>query len=1264
MTRAHSLAVVACIALLASSCTSQEIRVAAPFDAVVNEGFGNPLGFYDVRPRFSWKLPVADNVRSQSAYRIVVASDASLLPDRADLWDTLKVDSDQSTWIDYAGKALGSRQKVYWQAMYWDQDGAASEWSPAAHLELGLLENSDWQARWIGLPRDATQQASPRGYHFHRPQYLRREFSVDEPVLQARLYITAKGVFAAEINGQRVGNDVMTPGWTPYEKRIETLTYDVTDLIAVGRNAIGVSLADGWHSGRIAFRRSHTGETPAPRVISQLEITYESGAVTTVTSDGNWKATADGPIRMSDIYEGEDYDANFEMPGWSTAGFDAGQWHHVVQSDIDATVRLAPKRHAPVRDKRTMPAVAITRLEDGKLVFDLGQNVVGVAELRIPVKANQDVTVRFAEILEKDGTLYTDNYRSARSANVYTPREDGEIVWRPKFTFHGFRYVELSGFDADAVPQEDWVTGVVQYSDFDSAGHFESSHAKLNQLQSNIAWGLRGNFFDIPTDCPQRDERMGWTGDAQIFAATSIFNSDVHAFWASWLQSVRDEQYADGGIPFVVPNNRGKDSSSGWADAATIIPWQIYLRTGDKRLLEDNYDMMRRLVDYYQLSPDARSSELRSFGDWLQPFSENPEDNLKGDTPNDLIEAAYFAWSVQQTLNAAEVLGRDDDVAQLRALLDRVRADFARRFLDSDGRLTTPVETQTGYLLALGFELVPEHLVQRSVDHLVRSVNAADKHLRTGFLGTPLLAPVLSRLGHTDLAYELLFRETYPSWFYPINQGATTMWERWNSYSHEDGFGDATMNSFNHYAYGAIGEWLYEGIAGISPLQPGYKKILIAPTPGGPLESAKAEYDSVYGRIASAWRKTAAGLELEITIPPNTTAQVVIPASADAQVSVDGGDLNENPAVALLGRDRDNVRLEVQPGNYVFTTESALLRSEFIFDDAPFPSSHASTIEETDSGLVAAWFGGTHEQHPDVGIWVSHYDGGRWSTPVEVANGVQSPSLRYPAWNPVLFQPQDGPLLLFYKVGPSPQDWWGMLMSSDDGGRTWSTPVRLPDGILGPIKNKPIQLANGDILSPSSTEHDGWRVHFERSTDGGATWTTTGAVNDGKAIEAIQPSLLQYSDGRIQALGRTRNFKLFSIWSDDGGRTWGEMELLDLPNPSSGTDAVTLEDGRQLLVYNHNLREGTTNKGRSPLNVAVSSDGVNWSAALVLEDDPDAPHGFPYPAVIQTDDGLVHVTYTWQREVIRHAVIDPARLTLRPIVGGRWPAIEPAGQQQ
>lgn len=334
----------------------------------------------------------------------------------------------------------------------------------------------------------------------------------------------------------------------------------------------------------------------------------------------------------------------------------------------------------------------------------------------------------------------------------------------------------------------------------------------------------------------------------------------------------------------------------------------------------------------------------------------------------------------------------------------------------------------------------------------------------------------------------------------------------------------------------------------------------------------------------------------------------------------------------------------------------AMVKSEFIYEKASFPSCHASTIVETKSGLVTAWFGGTAERNPDVCIYVSREEHGEWTAPTEVANGTGFGTNRLPTWNPVLFQPTNGPLMLFYKVGPKPAEWWGMMMSSPDDGKTWSKPVRLPEGILGPIKNKPVQLANGDILCGSSVEGEGgWRVHFERTSDFGKTWSATGPVNDGKEIGAIQPSILFLKEGKLEALGRTKNDKMFEIFSEDAGKTWGKMTLGSLPNPDSGTDAVTLRDGRQLLVYNHNIRAGSKNKGRSPLNVAVSDDGKNWSAALVLEDDPLAPSGFAYPAVIQTGDGLVHVTYTWERRRIKHVVIDPAKFALHPIVNGEWP---------
>lgn len=914
--KANNFFVLLIFAAALISCGQEGLK---PDALVVSEGFENPLGFYDSRPSFSWKLPVAEGVSAQSAYRIVAASDPSLLPEQADLWDSGEVKSDQSAWVKYEGKPLVSRQKAYWQVKYWDQSAAASAWSEIAHFELGLLNNEDWEAKWISLPREEQMDTTEEGYHLYRPQYLIRDFKLLGELKQARLYITAKGVFEAQLNGEKVGEDVMTPGWTPYKERIETLTYDVKDYLKEGDNVIGLILGEGWYSGRIGFNRRSWGQKPLPEVICQLEILYQDGKKETILSDANWKGSRNGPIRFSGIYDGEIYDAKLEMPGWSNPGFDSENWMAVEESDLDADVRLLPKRHAAVANKIELPTLEVTEPEPGKFVFDLGQNMVGVPRLEVPVKKDQTLTIRFAELLQQDGTLYTDNYRSAKSTDYYKPKADGTISWTPKFTFHGFRYVELSGFDESARPVKDWVVGLVQYSDFEKTGFFRSSHDKLNQLQSNIEWGLRGNFFDIPTDCPQRDERLGWTGDAQVFAPTSIFNGDVHAFWASWLQSLREEQFENGGIPWVVPNILGNGVSSGWADAATVIPWEIYFRTGDIEVLEENYEMMKGLVRFYQFQAENYIADVTSFRDWLQPYQDEDK-GRRGDTPQDLIGTAYFARTIDLTINAAKTLGKDKEAEELQKLRNAVKDAFIQKFLDSEGKLIAPKETQTAYLMALGFNLTSEQMAKKVLSHLIRQIKEADNHLRTGFLGTPLLAPVLDAYGRPDLMYAILFKETYPSWFFSIDQGATTMWERWNSYSHEDGFGDAGMNSFNHYAYGAVGQWMYERIAGLSPLEPGYKKILIAPLPGGPLEHAEAKYNSIYGEISSAWRKVDTGLELDATIPPNTTARIVIPIEAGKGVLANGEAVAGRSDVQVVEENGNQIVLEVIPGSYHFKT--------------------------------------------------------------------------------------------------------------------------------------------------------------------------------------------------------------------------------------------------------------------------------------------------------------------------------------------------------
>jgi alpha-L-rhamnosidase len=901
----------ACFAIFSVVSCEKTAVLQAPQNLMLSEGFENPLGFYDDEPTFSWQLPVKDDVVGQLAYQIIAASNPDALPDNPDLWDSKKQVSEQSTWIKYEGEPLKSRQKVYWQVRYWNQNDEVSNWSAVQNFELGLLNNKDWQAKWVGLDT-AKDSVRWRGIILiHKPQYLRKGFELSNDVTSARLYITAKGVFDVSVNGENVSDDVMPPGFTTYDKRIETITYDVTDLIESGQNTIGVELASGWHSGRLLWGNTPWDNTMSPKILCQLELQMKDGSKEIIISDESWKGITEGPLQFAEIYDGEIYNAKLEMPNWTTNNFDDKNWTSVEAVSIDNDVKLEPKRHSTVKGKIKLTPKDVTKI-NGAVIFDLKQNMVGVPLVKVPMKKGDTLKIRFAEMLSPDGSFYTKNYRSAHSTDYYIAAKDGDITYMPKFTFHGFRYVELSGFDTSKNPAKDWVTGVVQYSDFDDNGTFTSSHEKLNQLQSNIVWGLRGNFFDIPTDCPQRDERLGWTGDAQVFGPTSMFNADVYKFWASWLQSVREAQLEDGAIPWTVPDARGnKIASSGWGDVCTIIPWKIYMRTGDTRILEENFKMMQHWLEYHELKSKHYISNMMSFSDWLQPYPENGDN--RGDTSSKLIGTAFFAHSAKLTAQVAEVLGKPQEQAKYENLYKKVAKAFENEFFDETGKVNSVAETQTSYLLALAFDLLSDDKKENAKKLLLEKIAEADNHLRTGFLGTPLLSEVLDETGEIDLMYKLLFNETYPSWFYSINQGATTIWERWNSYSKEEGFNPMNMNSLNHYAYGAIGQWMYERIAGIAPLEAGYKVIRIAPKPRDPLTSASAELETPYGKVSSAWEVKDGTFTLNVTIPTNTSAKVIVPGAMEA--------VEDTEDVKTARTETGRTELLVQPGTYTFKSK-------------------------------------------------------------------------------------------------------------------------------------------------------------------------------------------------------------------------------------------------------------------------------------------------------------------------------------------------------
>lgn len=827
----------------------------------------NPLGIDERRPRLSWRLDDPHPGVFQTAYELQVASSLEKLESKPDLWKSGRVTSDQCLDIVYAGKTLGSRRRAWWRVKVWDEKKTEGPWSRPASFEMGLLKPADWQGAWIGRPLEGKDVSQPC-------PYLRREFSLHGPIASARLYATSRGCFEFHLNGERVGDDYFTPGWTDYNKRIQYVVYDVTGLLHTGGNAIGAILADGWYAGHyvgwVGGRHIYGDQLS---LLCQLEVEYLDGTREVITSGQDWK-TSFGPLLEADHYNGETYDARKELGDWATCGFDASGWNDPIVVD-PPKARLVAKRNLTVRKQEKLSVVHQTEPRFGVHVFDLGQNMVGWARVRIRGQAGDVVRIRFAEMLNADGTLYTENLRSAKATDTYICKSDGEEVYEPRFTFHGFRYVELTGVRSK--PAANDVEGIAVYSGMPQTGSFECSNPMINQLQSNIVWGQKGNFLEAPTDCPQRDERLGWTGDAQVFMPTACFNRDVAAFFDKWCQDLEDSQMENGAFPFVAPDMmRAGHASTGWADAGVICPWTLYVQYGDKLVLERQFKSMSRWVEFHRQNSRNGVSTIGGFADWLA--LDMQEGNCgQTPTPVDLISTAYFARVTELMVRIADILGKKSDSQKFKKLSATVKAAFNREFVSPNGRVVG--DTQTGYLMALGYDLLPVKARARAVTRLVELIEGRGSRLTTGFLGTPLIAPVLSRFGRTDIAYRLLLQESYPSWLYSINQGATTMWERWNSYTKDKGFGDVGMNSFNHYAYGCIGEWMYPVVGGIGvdPTKPAYKHTVIAPQPGGGMTWAKASLVSRYGRIESAWRLDATTFTLNVTVPPNTTATVKLP---------------------------------------------------------------------------------------------------------------------------------------------------------------------------------------------------------------------------------------------------------------------------------------------------------------------------------------------------------------------------------------------------
>lgn len=1079
-------------ALILFSCKEQPANI--DINRLRCEYLQNPLGIDVTEPRLSWELLSDERAKSQSAYQVLVAGDSGMLTeDKADIWDSKKVKSNQTNQVKYRGKALESGHQYYWKVRVWDEKGNTSAWSEIASWSAGLLNKQDWKAKWIGAapqqvpmedrfyfhygyqsrsdssatnPRSVTvdlgkaesfsairlhpvvlyQQSSPfifpvrfkimasatadfsspvilsdetgndyvskgvspyykefnktnaryikvyvtkssaidsalfgfslaeieilddqgknialkkhvlannlfnnyrrlkgdnwlpelltDGFlkpNFNHKQFslsvppspvLRKEFTTKRKVKKAFLYASALGVYDIRINGKKSGQHILAPEWTDYHTRVQYQTYDVTNLLNQGQNVIVAMLADGWYAGEI-FSHSDRGSYGFDRrLMAQIAVEYDDETRDLVATDESWKLWENGPVQQASIFNGEHFDARLVEADLNKAGFDDSKWKHVTV-DNEVSLVLSAQMNEPIAVTEEITPVKIIAAGKGVYIFDIGQNIAGWVQLKLPYNPGKTIKMRFGEVLDEEGKLYTDNLRQAKQTDIYIPGNEKQISYEPRFTYHGFRYVEISGLTQE--PQPGNVMARVVASSASIAGNFETSNPDLNKLWLNILWTQRDNLHSTPTDCPQRDERAGWMGDAQVFSTTAILNMDMAAFFTKWIRDIRDCQTSQGRFPDFAPQvgvMANFYNSPGWSDAGVIIPWKVYEHYGDTTVLSLHYDAMKKYIhSIVSENPDLlwKRSRGNIYGDWLNGNTIIADDYPKegGKIPDDVYATAFFAYSANLVSKAARLLNKKNDIAYYDSLAKNSKAAFVRNYVSDDGMVTG--NTQAGYALALDFDLVPENLKQKTAAHMVESVKAYDYRISTGIQTTIRLINQLTAFGYNDIAYRLIESHRFPSWLYSVDQGATTIWERWDGYVKGRGFQDVGMNSFNHYAIGSVGEWMYRSILGINNDKDnaGYKHFIIQPVPGGSLTHAKGSYHSIAGRIGVSWKKEKENFSMDVEIPVNTTATVVIPAGNG--VTENGSDIKSAAGVKLLSATGKETKVLLQSGKYSFS---------------------------------------------------------------------------------------------------------------------------------------------------------------------------------------------------------------------------------------------------------------------------------------------------------------------------------------------------------
>ena len=837
----------------------------------------NPIGFDFDRPTMSWKFLGEGGGTRQTAYQLQIFADASM---KKLLFDTSKILCETSIGVRLDAP-LSPMTRYHWRVAVWDERGEQSAWSEAAWFETGRY-GTPWMATWISanFPDNDTHPV------------LRKGFSLRGEVVSARAYVCGLGLYELFINGARVGDEQLTPYCNAYDKWLQYQTFDITGALTQGENAVGAYLGNGWYKGRLGWgmqrdRRNVYGDQFA--LLCQIDVHYADGTQEVILTDSSWKS-ARSPFMFTDIYDGETYDARLEMPGWDAPGYDDTGWKDVLPANVGfdrLTARLSP----PVRVIEEIPAKAILTTPQGDTVVDFGQNMTGWVKLHMNVPAGTDIMLTHGEVLDRDGNFYNENMRSALVQMRYIAKGNATESYAPHFTFFGFRYVKVSGWPG--APNLSNFTAQVVHTDMERIGEFSCSDERVNRLYLNTVWGQKSNFLDVPTDCPQRDERMGWTGDAQVFCATASMHMQTAAFFRKFLFDLEQEQNEFGFVPVVVPYvlrgmNEWDSTSAAWGDAGTIIPWTMYEQYGDTALLEKQYGSMKAWVEYIR-SCDTEKRDLsygpHHLGDWLAQDTNKP-DGVFGATPTDLIASAYYAWSADLVSKAAAVLGYEDDAREYSHLSRRIKDAILDEFVTRNGRVVS--ETQTAQVVALHMNLLPDAFVAKAADKLAERVKYENYHLTTGFVGTPYLCRVLSANGYNEYAYRLLLSEGFPSWLYTVDKGATTMWERWNSIKEDGSMGAVNMNSFNHYAYGSIAEWMYRVAAGINPAKPGYHHALLAPQPHALLGHAKASIDTISGVFSSGWTLDGDSITIEMSVPLNATATIVLPDAQGVTVAENG----------------------------------------------------------------------------------------------------------------------------------------------------------------------------------------------------------------------------------------------------------------------------------------------------------------------------------------------------------------------------------------